>query len=589
MRTNGSAEPLGTIALVAGALLALACGGGNKQAEKAGAARPGAAAGGTTLGATGEAVVADVAKRLAQFASTPITADLSTLGAGDREVLASLVAASREIEEVFWRQAWQGNPAMREQLGTLQGPDAEAARAYFQVNKGPWDRLEHFEPFIGTRPHPAGAGFYPEDLTKADFEAYLAANPSERDALLGLNTVVRRDATGQKLVAVPYSQEYGQWLTAAAGHLRAAAAKTSDRALKRFLTTRADAFLSNDYYESDLAWMDLSADAPIEVTIGPYETYEDGLMGAKASFEAYVTMSVPAESKALALYKERLPWLERNLPIPDQHKNLKRGTDSPIRVVDVVFAGGDANRGVQTIAFNLPNDERVREAKGSKKVLLRNVIRAKYGQILQPIARLVMVPEERAQVSYDAFFNHTLHHELAHGLGPGTITKNGQRTEVRRELQELYTPLEEAKADVMGAYNILALIERGDMPAEMRDSVEPTYIAHLIRAARFGAHEAHGRGTVSQFNYLLKKGAIEIDSQGRFRPIKDKFPGAIQELLAEMLMLQANGDYAGTKTFLETYGVPGPELDKAIAQLVEVPTDIRPAYSQAEGLTAGAP
>lgn len=570
---------LAVILLGLDSLLVLAC--GSKEKPTAAAAPP---AGQTVLAATGDVVVPDVAERLAEFAATEITADLSNLSPADRQVLDALVAAGREIEEVFWQQAWEGNAAMRAQLSTLQGPQAEAARTYFEVNKGPWDRLRDFEPFLGTRPHPDGGGFYPEDLTKADLEAYLAANPAERDALLGLTTVVRRDPqgpSGPTLVAVPYSREYTARLTAAAAHLRRAAETTTDKPLKRFLTTRAAAFLSDDYYESDLAWMDLDAEAPIEVTIGPYETYEDGLMGAKAAFEVYVTVSVPEESKALALYKERLPWLEKNLPIPDQHKNLKRGTASPIRVVDVVYAGGDANRAVQTIAFNLPNDERVREAKGSKKVLLRNVMRAKYGQILQPIARLVMVPEERAQVSFEAFFNHTLHHELAHGLGPGTITRNGRKTEARRELQELYTPLEEAKADVMGTYNILALIERGDMPAELRDSVEPTYIAHLVRAARFGAHEAHGRGTVSQFNYLLRKGAIEIDGEGRFRPMKEKFPGAIRDLLHEMLMLEATGDYEGTKTFLETYGIPGPELEKALAILVEVPTDIRPVYSQA--------
>lgn len=523
-------------------------------------------------------IAPDIEARLAQFAPTPLEADLSALSDEDRQVLDLLVQAARKLDEVFRRQVWVGNPELAERLAQATGPEADAARGYFEINFGPWDRLAAMEPFVGSMPHPEGAGFYPVDMTAQELEDYVAAHPEQKEALTSLFTVVRRaDAGGFE--AVPYSEAYREWLEPAADLLRQAAAITSNESLARFLELRADAFLSDDYYESDKAWMDL--DAPVEVTIGPYETYEDGLFGYKASFEAFVTVALPEESAALARYKERLPWLERNLPIPDEHKNLDRGAESPIRVVDEVFTGGDAKAGVQTLAFNLPNDERVREEKGSKKVLLRNIMRAKYDQILVPIAERVLAPGDVERVSFDAYLDEVLHHELSHGLGPGKITVDGRETEVRLELKEHYSTLEEAKADVMGVYNILALIEEGEMPADLRDTLEPTYVAGLFRSARFGVHEAHGQGVVAQFNYLLEKGALVVDEEGRFRTVSAKFPGGIRDLLHDMLMLQATGDYAGTAQFLVDYGQPTDALIEALGRLEDLPVDVKPEYVSA--------
>ncbi|HEX4959839.1 MAG TPA: peptidase [Thermoanaerobaculia bacterium] len=520
-------------------------------------------------------IVPDIQKRVAQFAPTPFSADLSPLSTEDRKVLDKLVEAAKLMNEIFLRQAWTGNPALREELKTLQGANAAATRDYFTINFGPWDRLAERQPFIGSKPHPPGAGYYPEDVTKEEFDAWVAKHPAEKEKLTSTVTVIRRKDGG--LAAIPYSQEYAEWLKPAAKLLREAAAITSNASLKKFLELRAAAFESDDYYASDFAWMDLNA--PVEVTIGPYETYEDDLYGYKAAFEAFVTVNLPKESAALALYKERLPWLERNLPIPDADKNLNRGTESPIRVVDTVYSAGDTRAGVQTVAFNLPNDERVREAKGSKKVLLRNTMKAKYDQILIPIAGQVLDPAQVKDVSFDAYFNEVLHHELSHGLGPGTITVNGKKTEVRLELKELFSTLEEAKADVMGVYNILALIEKGDMPAALRKSLEPTYVAGLFRSARFGVDEAHGQGVVAQFNYLMAKGALQLDAKGRVHAVSEKFPAGIRDLLHDMLMLQARGDYEGTKTFLATYGKPSQALRDAIGRLAAVPVDIRPLYA----------
>ena len=519
---------------------------------------------------------AAIAKRLERFAPTELTADLSGVPEGEIEVLRELIAAGRLMDEIFLRQVHAGNAELRAEAEARGGALAE----YFAVNFGPWDRLDEMEAFFGSLPHPPGAGYYPIDLTQEEFESWLEADPDDREAFESLHTVIRRQ--DDSLVAVPYSEVYAEWLGPAAERLRAAAAATANDTLRTFLEQRAEAFATDDYYESDKAWMDL--DSPVEVTIGPYETYEDGLFGLKAAFEAFVTVNVPSESAALEHYKSLLPELEQGLPIPDRYKT-ERGADSPIRVVDVVYVGGDSKAGVQTLAFNLPNDERVREEKGSKKVLLRNVLRAKYEKILAPIAERVLARDQIDDLSFEAYFMEVLQHELAHGLGPGKITLDGRETEVRLELKELYSTLEEAKADVMGVYNILRLIDQGEIEASLRDMLEPTYVAGLFRSARFGIHEAHGQGVVSQFNYLLEKGALTVDEEGRFGVLSEAFPTAIEELLNEMLMLQARGDYAGTAAFLDQYGHASPELLKAIDRLVDVPVDIRPIYPQADELS----
>lgn len=528
------------------------------------------------------AIVPDIETRLAWYAPTEISADLSALSDEDRRVLDLLIEAAGSMDPAFLRQVWTGNPRLQHRVNELDGEGAEAARAYYRINFGPWDRLENMEPFLGDFEHPEGAGFYPEDMTREEFKAWVEEHPEDREAFESTVTVIRRTEEGG-LEAVPYSEEYAVWLEPAAFKLREAAAASSNESLQRFLTALANAFFSNDYYESDLAWMDV--DAPLELTMGPYETYEDGLFGYKAAFEAFVTVTLPEESAALDRYKGELPWLERNLPIPDEHKNFDRGTESPIRVVDEVLTAGDGRAAVQTLAYNLPNDERVREEKGSKKVLLHNVMRAKYDRILLPIAERNLVEEQVGDVSFDAYFNFVLHHELSHGLGPGKITKDGRETEVRLELEELYSTLEEAKADVMGMYNILALMDKGTFPAELRETfrrtLEPTYVAGLFRSVRFSLGEAHGRGVATQFNYLLEKGALEVDEAGRFRTVSNRFPGAIRDLLREILMLQATGDYEGTAELLDRYGVATEELQAAIDRLGDVPRDIRPIYVDA--------
>jgi hypothetical protein len=364
-----------------------------------------------------------------------------------------------------------------------------------------------------------------------------------------------------------------------ATELRAAAEVTANESLRQFLTLRADAFFTDDYYESDKAWMDL--DSAIEIVIGPYETYEDHLFGYKAAFESFVCVSQPEDSAKLEIFKSQLPFLERNLPIPNEHKNFDRGSESPIRVVDEIYTSGDTRAGVQTIAFNLPNDERVREEKGSKKVLLKNVMRAKYDAILTPIAGRVLPEDETELIDFEAFYQFTLHHELAHGIGPGQIMIDDRKTEVRLELRELYSAFEEAKADVLGVYNIYALVEEGVMSPEILDSLPWTYTAGMFRTTRFGVAEAHGLGMVLQANYLIDKGAVEITDLGRFRPVPELFEVTFRDLARDFLMIQALGDYDGAVTMVRQYGTVHPLMMAAITSLSDLPVDVDPNYPMA--------
>jgi hypothetical protein len=519
-------------------------------------------------------VVSDIAARRAQFVVRPLTADVSHLSDGDRAALNHLVSAAEAVDEVFKLQAWAGNPEFAEKVAAFEGADARAVKDYYRIMYGPWDRLTHFEPFLGDRPHPEGAGYYPEDMTRDEFEGWLEEHPEDREAFTSLFTIIRRTDDG--LTAVPYSQAYSQYLEVIASELRAAATATDNASLRRFLELRADALLSDDYYDSDVAWMDL--DSEIEVVIGPYETYEDHLFGYKAAFETFICVGQPEDSARLEIFKSELPFLERNLPIPDEHKNFDRGSESPIRVVDELFTAGDTRAGVQTIAFNLPNDERVREEKGSKKVLLKNVMRAKYDAILVPIAGRVLPEGDADKIDFEAFYQFTLHHELSHGIGPGQITVDGRETEVRLELEDLYSAFEEAKADVLGVYDIYALVDKGVMEPSILDSLPWTYTAGMFRTTRFGVAEAHGLGMVLQANYLIEKGAVEITETGRFRPVEGVFHAAFEKLASELLMIQALGDYDAALAMVERYGSVHPQMASAIASLTDLPVDVDPTY-----------
>jgi hypothetical protein len=421
-----------------------------------------------------------------------------------------------------------------------------------------------------------GKGFYPEGMTKAAFEAYLLAHPDEKAGLTDGYTVVRR--AGERLVAVPYSEAYKAELEPAARLLEQAAALTTNASLKRFLTLRAASFRSNDYFQSELAWMDLEG-TPVEVAIGPYETYSDELLGAKTAFEAYVTLKKPAESRALDKYKGYLRAMEANLPVAERFKNFARGAASPIAVAEQVRGGGENVEGPQTIAFNLPNDERVREAKGAKKVILSNVLAAKYERILAPIAGRALVAGQASLVNRKYLTLETLFHELSHSLGPGSITLAGRATTVDAELKDIHGTAEEAKADAMGVYNILFMMQQGELPATERPQLMATYLAGVFRAARWGASESHGRGAALQYGYLKAKGGFAWDPKaGRFRVNDAAMAAGIRDLVAELVTLQATGDYAGMTALFDRYAKLDAEAEAVIATLKDIPVDITPVY-----------
>lgn len=525
----------------------------------------------------------ELAMKIARFAPTTLTADLSKLSARDARALAKIIAAAKLLDPLFLRQVWSGNDALKVKLEADKTAVGRQRLHYFLINDGPWSRLDGNEPFIDGVPHekPPQANFYPDDITKDEFNSWLAGLPgSEKEKATGYFYTIRRDASG-KLMSVPYSQEYRESLEPAARLLREAAALTTNRTLKEFLSKRADAFTSNDYYASDVAWMDL--DAPIDVTIGPYETYEDELFGYKAAFEAYVTLTDAIESAKLKKFSQHLQELENNLPIEAQYRNPKLGASSPMRVVNEVFASGEGNNGVQTAAFNLPNDERVVKEKGSARIMLKNVQDAKFNKVLIPISREVLAAAQQRDIAFDSFFTHILMHELMHGLGPHNITVGGQTTTVRLQLKELYSSIEEAKADVTGLWALQYLIDKGVIDKQMQRTLYTTYLASMFRSVRFGLTESHARGVAMQFNYFTDEGAIKFDERAnKFSVDNAKIKDAVRKLTHDLLTIEAEGSYDKAKAILDKYSLIRPPMKGALDRLISVPVDIEPLFPLAK-------
>lgn len=519
-----------------------------------------------------------VKEQVAKFTPVEIGYDESVLSDGDKKALLKLVRAGHLMDEIFLRQVYDKNVAIQEELNRGTNPDYAVLKEYFDINFGPFDRLEGDAPFINlNEPKPEGANFYPPDMTKEEFEQWTKDHPESEKEFSGFFTLIRRE--GDKLAAIPYSEAYKVFLTPASQLLKEAAELTDNASLKTYLNSRADAFLSNDYFQSDMDWMDLK-DHTIEVILGPYEVYEDELFGYKAAFECFITLVDHEDGKRLQAVGQYLNDLEKRLPIPEEHKNYNRGQSSPIIVADEVFTAGDTKAGVQTIAFNLPNDERVREAKGSKKVMLKNVSRAKYENISTPIMQRVLAEEDLGNVSFEAFFYHVLLHEMCHGIGPGNITKNGKETSVNKELKETYSTLEEAKADILGLYQFPFMVEKGVFEKALGNQVYASFVGGIFRSVRFGISEAHGGGNVIILNYLMEKGGVEFNqTTERFHVNYSKIGDAVRDLSQKILMIQARGDYEGAKKFIQDYRVVSPELQNALDKLSDIPVDIKPVYA----------
>jgi hypothetical protein len=500
-------------------------------------------------------------QRLDQYTPVRLTTDIE-LTDNQRRMIPLLIEAADAMDEVFWMEAYGDRDAL------LRDLDPQTRR-FAEINYGPWDRLNGNEPFVpGVGEKPEGANYYPTDITKAELEAAAEENP----ALLDLYTLVRRDENGE-LMAVQYHEAFAEQHELAAQKLREAAELAEDPGLKEYLTLRADALLSGEYQPSDLAWMDMK-DNTIDFVVGPIETYEDQLMGAKAAHEAYVLVKDKAWSERLARYATLLPELQRGLPVPDAYKQEEPGTNADLGAYDVIYYAGDSNAGSKTIAINLPNDEEVQLQKGSRRLQLKNAMRAKFDQILEPIADELIVPEQRGHVTFDAFFANTMFHEVAHGLGIKNVIDTTGVT-VRAALQENASALEEGKADVLGLYMIQSLHEDGEIGGELMDNYV-TFLASIFRSIRFGASSAHGRANLIRFNYFLENGAFTRTEDGRYRINPDRVGEVVDMLSERILRFQGDGDYAGVQAFIDEYAQIGPDLraDLDRLQAAMIPVDV---------------
>ena len=519
----------------------------------------------------------------ARFVPVDIAADVSGLPQGERRALVKMIESARVLDGLYLRQVWAGNEALLLELLADRSGLGQARLHAFLVDKGPWSSLDHGAPFVpGVPPKPEGANFYPAGATKAEVEAWMQTLPeAQRADAASFFTTIRRLPDG-RLAAVPYSVEYQGDLARAADLLREAAGATAQPTLRVFLEKRAAAFLSNDYYESDVAWMEL--DASLEPTIGPYETYDDGWFGYKAAFEAFIAVRDDEETAKLARFSSELQWLEDRLPIDPSFRNPKLGGMAPIRVVDVVFSSGQGMSGVQTAAYNLPNDDRVVAAKGSKRVMLRNTQRAKFEKVLLPVSKVALAPAGQADVDFEVFFTHILMHELMHGLGPGNIKVGGRETTVRLELKDTYGAIEEAKADISGLWALQQLVDKGVLDRSFERTMYTTFLASAFRSIRFGIDEAHGKGQVLQLNHLLDAGAFRVAPDGTFSVDATKVKPAVTGLTRELMTLQAEGSYAKAKAILARLAVLRPETQRVLDRLKDVPVDVEPRFVTADEL-----
>lgn len=510
------------------------------------------------------------------YTTFALEADTSALTEAERRMIPLLIEAAKHMDAVFWKQAWGDRAALMARI------DDPAMRRFAAVNYGPWDRLDGNSSFVeGIGPKPAGARFYPRDMTKEEFEAHVKAHPEDKAAFESLYTVIRRDGNG-KLIAVPYSQAYPVETERAAALLEQASWLAEDAGLRKYLELRAEALRTDEYQRSDFAWLDMR-DNGLDVVIGPIESYEDQLYGRKAAHEAYVLIKDKAWSKRLTRYAQFLPELQRGLPVPDAYKAQMPGTDTDLNAYDVVYYGGDCNAGSKTIAINLPNDEEVQLAKGSRRLQLKNAMRAKFDLILVPIADELIAEDLRKHITFDAFFGNTMFHEVAHGLGIKSVL-SGEGT-VRDSLAEHASALEEGKADILGLYMVSQLRAKGEIPEGTLMDNYVTFMAGIFRSVRFGASSAHGKANMIRFNFFERMGAFRRDeATGRYSLVVEQMEKAIEALSRKILTVQGDGDYDQAAELVAELGVIGPRLQGDLDRLSEagIPVDI--VFEQGTGV-----
>lgn len=501
-----------------------------------------------------------ISQKLAGYATVRLTTDLSKLSDSDRKVIPLLIQAAQIMDTLFWWQTY-GNPD-----SLLNATKDDKAREFIRINYGPWDRLNNDTPFIaGVGPKPAGANFYPHNMTKDELEK---ANVKDK---MGQYSIIIRDSSG-KLSSVPFHIAYKEPLQRAAGLLKQASKLASDLSFKKYLSVRADALLTDNYTASDIAWMDMKNNS-LDVIIGPIENYEDGLYNLRNAYESYVLIKDKEWSQKLEKYVALLPELQQGLPVDAKFKNEKPGTSSQLAVYDIVYYAGHCNSGGKTIAVNLPNDEELQKTKGTRRSQLKNAMQAKFDKILMPIAKELIDPSQLNKVQFDAFFANVMFHEVAHGLGIKS-TINGKGT-VRAALQEQSSWLEEAKADILGLYMVTKLVEKGELPGPI-ENYYTTFMAGILRSVRFGAGEAHGKANMLAFNFFEEKGAFEKTEEGHYKVNFAKFGAAMNDLSSLILTLQGNGDKNSVAALQKDKAVVKPDLQKDLGQLEEkgIPVDI---------------
>ena len=541
----------------------------------------------TSPAATATPATSYAAQHAGDYATVPLKADLSAFDDEGKRMIARLVQAAEVMNDLYWQQSWPGDRAAL----LAKAPD-DATRDLIATNFGPWDRLNEDTPMLpDVGPRPAGATFYPADMSKAEFDK------ADLEDKTSWYTLLRRDASG-KLVTVPYHEAYKADLTRAAGLLRDAASHSADKSFAHYLTMRADALLSDDFQPSDLAWMDMKTN-PVDIVIGPIETYEDQLFGYKAAYEGLVLVKDQAWSAKLARFASFLPSLQTGLPVPEKYKAEKPGSAADLNAYSAVYYGGNANVGAKTIAINLPNDEQVQLKKGTRRLQLENVMKAKFDAILVPIAKQLIAQDQQKNITFDAFFDDTMFHEVAHGLGIKN-TLDGKGT-VSQALKEYASNFEEGKADVLGLYMIDALSNRGELDKTKLMDHYVTFLASMLRSVRFGASDAHGKANMIRFNFFAERGAFVRDRDGRYRVDFDKMRAAMNALSEKLLTVQGDGDYAEAKRMTDTLGVIKPDLAADLAKLKDahIPIDVRfeqgldtlglASYAAPEAAAAAAP
>ena len=532
-------------------------------------------------------VAADLAQRVAKFKPVEMPFNSAGLSARERQLVDKLVEACRYLEDIYWRQSDPDALTLYQQLAGSADARDDLLRRYIFINASRFDLLEDNQPFVCTQSEAQGAGgacppmypgrgFYPRGLTRDQLEQYVKEHPDKKNAIYAPQTVVRRK--GDQLDAIPYHVAYRSFLEPAAQALRDAAALADESQFAYFLRLRADALLTDDYYKSDIAWLDLPA-PKFDVIFAPYETYDDGLLGVKTSYGAAVLIRNQAESRKLTLYEKYIPDIQDALPLSAEDRPSKRGHQTPMEVMDTPFRAGDLNHGYQAVADNLPNDPRIHQEKGTKKIFFKNFMDARVNVVILPVAKRLMRADQAAQASADGYLAGTLLHEISHGLGPSFARKSGKQVDIREAIGPAFNGLEEAKADVVGMFGLKWLVDHGVLPRERLPEFYSSYLAGLFRTIRFGTAEAHGKAEMMEFNYLFQQKAIQRDAGGRYVIDYDRTATAITTLAKELLEMEATGDRARAENWFQKYSAMPAELKAALSTVADVPVDITPKFA----------